>query len=84
MKKQIKKAAKTKAKKVRSTVKAKSKKAVATKGTVRAKAKKLATKLRHVKHDAKDVATRIGSTMETIGGALMSLVTPGHEQPERN
>jgi seryl-tRNA synthetase len=48
----------------------------ATTATVRATATKLAKKLKHVQHDAADVAMRIGSTMETIGGAVMSLVKP--------
>jgi hypothetical protein len=58
-------------------------KAKATAGTVRAKAKKLVGKLKHVQHDAAEVAMRIGSTMETIGGAVMSLVKPsdGNKTP---
>jgi hypothetical protein len=48
------------------------KKREATTATVGAKAKQL----KHVQHDAADVAMRIGSTMETIGGAVMSLVKP--------
>jgi hypothetical protein len=74
VKNQTKKVAKKTAKKVHAAVKTKAKKA--TKGTVRAKAKKLATKLKHAQHDAADVAMRIGSTMETIGGAVMALVKP--------
>lgn len=72
-------AAKTKrvAAKAKTVVKAKAKRATTTMGTVREKAHKLADKLHHVQHDAVDVAMRIGSTMESIGGALKSLVTPG-------
>jgi hypothetical protein len=72
VKAKAKKPAKAAAKKVRA-VKTKAK---ATAATVRAKAKKLVAKLEHVTHDAADVAARIGSTMETIGGAVVSLVHP--------
>jgi hypothetical protein len=51
---------------------------VATAATVRGKAKKVVAKLQKAQHGASDMAMRIGSTMETIGEALMSLVEPDH------
>ncbi len=63
-------------------VKTNKKKAVATVGTVRGTAKKIATKLKKAQHSASDIAMRVGSTMETIGNALVSLVSPHEPKPK--
>ena len=52
------------------------KKAATTVSTVRGKAKKLVAKVVKAEHSAVDVAERIGSTMETIGTAILSIVKP--------
>lgn len=59
------------------------KKVVATAKSVRGKAKKLVSKAQKFGHDASDVAARIGSTMETIGGAILSIVKPAEANSER-
>lgn len=59
------------------------KKVVATAESVRGKAKKLVSKAQKFGHDASDVAVRIGSTMETIGGAILSIVKPAETTSER-
>ncbi len=63
-------------KKAKGLVTTNTKKAVATVETVRDKAKKLATKIEHAQHSASEIAMRVGSTMESIGSALVSLVSP--------
>ena len=65
-----------KAKKATRLVKAEKHKAERTAASVRVKAKKLLSKAQHFQHDASDVAARIGTTMETIGDAIVSLVKP--------
>ena len=64
-------------------VKTNKKKAIATVATVRGKANKIATKLKKAQHSASDIAMRVGSTMESIGNALVSLVTPHPPEAKR-
>lgn len=75
MRKPLKKASRAK-RAAPSKIKRTSKKATATAARVRDKAHKLMSRIQSAEHGAADLTTRIGSTMETIGSALVSLVAP--------
>jgi hypothetical protein len=70
-------------KKASGAAKAKKKAAASTMERVRSKAKKLVEKVEHAGHEASDVAVRIGSTMETIGSAIVSMIKPDAAAPQK-
>jgi hypothetical protein len=87
MKKQVKKmsrAGKAVASKIKRPAKAATSMNAATTGAkVRDKAHKLMSRIRKAEHSAADVTMKVGSTMETIGDALVALVSSNDARPRR-
>lgn len=50
---------------------------------VRDKAHKLMSRIRKAEHGAADVTMKVGSTMETIGNALVALVSSNDARPRK-
>ena len=62
--------------KVTSVVKTGQKKVATTVDSVKGKAQQIIAKVQHAEHTAVDIAERIGTSMETIGGAILSVLKP--------